>query len=92
MEQRPHYPGQGSSRRVLFAFVAPALGCALILGALFPSPWFANKNLNITFAGTGTGSVVIDDTTNNTFDGTCTDPRPGTTVCVCAVGSYDVGT
>ena len=45
-----------------------------------------------TFAGTGTGSIAVNDTTASTTT-PCSDPRPGTTTCTASIGgNNDVGT
>src|SRR3954462_2093409 len=46
----------------------------------------ANKNLTITFAGTGSGTVTLTDTTNSSFNSTCS------ATCSPATGNNDVGT
>lgn len=69
------------------SFYSLTIGGFLLLNLGLPFPAAAlNKNITITFAGLGTGTVVVDDTTDNGFDGNCTAS------CSHAVGNDDVGT
>ena len=65
---------------------AMALSCAALLNVLAPGQALAAKNLMITFAGTGGGSVALVDTTDGTLNTTCL------ATCTVALGNNDVGT